>query len=569
MRNFSFSHAPSVTMRRYPFDISHRVLTTLKVGKLTPIDVMEALPSDTYKVKCKYQLRLSTAFLRPVMDNFFLKLFHFNVPLRLLYEDYESVFGNTSPNAYVDSDLGAFPSFNGSISVKSGTVGDYLGLPVITSDAPKNGALPKNLSVLKFRAFALIYEEWFRNQNTVSPMLVQKGEIGSFEVPSSAAWSPSNYCGALPSINKFNDYFTAGLPAPQKGAPVSLGTAVLPAQNLPLFNSSDEYTPQNTNVPIKLMNIAGIPWSNGFHNVFINSGSSANNYALSGDSGVSPASAVGSPMALTWTNTYAALSEQPLSSINVNDLRFAVQLQKMQERDARGGSRYVEYLASHYGVRVADGLLQRPEYLGGIVAPLNLQQVVQTSKSETNAPLGDLGAYSRSLGQSRFTKGIVEHSYIMTVAAVVYKHSYQQGIHKSWFRTERDDFYDPLFATIGEQPTYTAQLYGYGQSEQSIKDTKGFNYNEAWAEYRYQPDVITGGMRSGIANSFDIWHFGDYYESEPYFTQEFTEETPKFFRRTTALSTANVDDFLAEFYFTGCVYRSMPIHSIPSLLDHH
>lgn len=566
MRNFSFSNAPSVTMRRYPFDVSHRVLTTLKVGKLTPIDVMEALPSDTFKVKCKYQLRLSTAFLRPVMDNFFLKLFHFNVPLRLLYEDYESVFGNTSPNAYVDSDLSSFPSFKDSISVKSGTVGDYLGLPVITSDAPKNGALPKNLSVLKFRAFALIYEEWFRNQNTVSPMLVQKGEIGAFEVPSAATWSPSNYCGALPNINKFNDYFTAGLPAPQKGAPVALGTAVFPQTVLPVVS----FDGRNTGVqaPVTASSVGGISAIQGWLPIGV-----AN--PTSGQSQQMPVAfkpndpVTGASANLYFDNLQTTIPETPMASINVNDLRFAVQLQKMQERDARGGSRYVEYLASHYGVRVSDGLLQRPEYLGGIVAPLNLQQVVQTSKSETNAPLGDLGAYSRSLGQSRFTKGIVEHSYIMTVAAVVYKHSYQQGIHKSWFRTERDDFYDPLFATIGEQPTYTAQLYGYGQSEQTIKDTKGFNYNEAWAEYRYQPDVITGGMRSGITNSFDIWHFGDYYESEPYFTQEFTDENPKFFRRTTALGTAGVDDFLAEFYFTGRVYRSMPIHSIPSLLDHH
>lgn len=564
-RNFSFDTTSNIYMSRSKFDQSHMVKTSLKVGKLTPVDVVEVLPGDGWYMKMRSLLRLSTAFLRPVMDNFYVDTYHFFVPLRLLYDDYESVFGNAAPNAYIDNDLGEFPKFEKGLIVPEKTVGDYLGLPT-------KGVTHKGVSVLKFRAFAEIYEQWFRNQNTVQPMFVQKGEVMDSEYPNGDEWSPSNYAGQLPYVSKKNDYFTSCLPAPQKGAPVNIGVSSFPALSAPVYSSTPSHGIGSA--PLHFYNSGEISTSD-LASPFIVTRTSVSSRDYIGAVDNNGTALSENAAALYPSNLWASIPETSLQSVNVNDLRFAIQMQKMLEKDARGGSRYREYILTHFGVANADARMQVPEYLGGMRTPLNLQQVAQTSEGTSTSPIGSLGAYSQSYSQSRFSKSFTEHGFVFTLAVVRYKHSYQQGIDKSFFRSKREDFYDPLFANLGEQPVYKSQLYGYAPSD-AVPDNapeltaEPFGYNEAYADYRYRPDIVTGEMRSNAQNSFDIWHFSDNYNNAPTLTQSFTDENPEFFRRTTAIgSEADVDDFLAQFYFDGYVLRSMPIRSIPGLVDHH
>lgn len=573
MSAYSFNTSGNIYMSRRKFDMSHKVTTTMKVGKLTPINCEEVLPGDGWYTKLRYLARLSTAFVRPVMDSFFMDTFHFFVPLRELYTEYESVFGNPSPSAYVDNDLGEFPTYSGSITVPEKTVGDYLTLPTKVE-------LPKNLSVLKYRAFALIYEHWFRNQNTVEPMHVQRGEIVDSELPNNNDWAPNNYTGKLPDISKFNDYFTSCLPNTQKGGSVILSNAgSIVAQDIPVVTKDKIADSSDTNITNVLRwrasgNHGG---GNTYRVSYLSGGSGLNTFNSVVGSDSEPSIPSGTILYNKPVNLWAELPDLGFGAINVNDLRFAVKLQEMLEKDARGGSRYNEYVLSHYGVSMPDLNMQIPEYLGGLRTPLSLQQVAQTSQNEKNNALGSLGAYSQSYGRSRYSKSFFEHGFIMTLAAIRYKHSYQQGIDRSFMRSRREDFYDPLFAHLGEQPVYKWQLFGNIDTDKSLRDGAVFGYQEYAADYRYRPDVVTGEMRSNATYSFDVYHFADDYENAPSLTSAFTNEDAEFFRRTTVVapvldpdadpdSTKNldVDDFLVEFYFDSKVIRSMPIRSVPS-----
>lgn len=557
---YTFSAVPTVKHSRSRFDLGHEVKTTMSVGKLYPIDCLEVLPGDTFKVNINALLRISSAFLRPVMDNAYMDVYSFFVPLRLCYNRLEETFGENKQGPWASNNLPAIPTTDENYIVIEGTVADYLGLPV--------GQMPSGLSILPFRAFALIWDRWFRNENTVAPMQVQLGEFNSNERFNSSPWGPNNYTGQLPYVGKRKDYFTACLPAPQKGGAVTLNLG----NSAPVRNSG---TTANLFSPI---------WY-GSSNQILSSGDPSHPRML----GVSPSTG---PYAGQGTSLYGFPSvtgaidangggESSLSLIadlsavtgfNINDLRFAFQLQKRLERDARSGTRYYEYIQAAFNVSNPDARMQIPEFLAGKRIPINVQSVAQTNTQQEDedgavqSPLASLGATSISSLRGRYVKSFTEHGYIITVACIRVNHTYQQGINRMYFRATRDDFYDPLFSTLGEQPVYSQQLFA--SSSNGLKQNV-FGYNEYGAEYRYQPNIVTGQMRSNNSAKLDIWHFADVYQNAPVLGEEFTNETPQFFDRTVAVPSTSQDNFIVDFYFDTLAYRCMPMYSIPGLIDHH
>lgn len=538
-RGHSLQNVPIPRFPRARFNLSHSVTTSMDVGTLYPIDWQEVVPGDVFKCRAFDVSRVTSSFLKPVMDNLFLDVYHFFVPHRLVYDNFEKVFGNPNPSAYTDNALEEIPMTYG--TVKSGNIADYLGLPIgsISNSSP--------VSVLPFRSFALIYDKYFRNENTTDEIYIQKKGFSLSELIGDQNFSPNSYCGRLPKVNKYKDYFTSCVPNPQKGAPVTFN---LGDQAVVRTSDSELVTgPQKT---MALTNAQSGSTSVGDHPLIVSFGGM--HFDAAAFSGTVAAG-------LYPNNLYADLSSA--NAISVDDLRLAFAYQKMLERDAIYGSRYNEYLYGHFGVHIPDAYIQFPQYLGGGRTPLNIVQVAQTSQGTEESPLGNVGAYSWTNGRTGYARKFKEHGIVMTVACLRYRHTYQQGIAKKWRRKVREDFYDPLFSTIGQQPVYTTELYAQA-SPQTV-----FGYREAWSELRNIPNTISGEMRSGATNSLDIWHFADNYSSSPTLSQSFTEETPSYVDRTLSVPSSSQDNFILNFYFDMSAVRKMPVYSMPSLIDHH
>lgn len=543
-RGHSLQSVPIPRFPRARFNLSHSVTTSMDVGTLYPIDWQEVVPGDIFKCRAFDVSRVTSSFLKPVMDNLYLDVYHFFVPHRLVYDDFEKVFGNPNPSAYTDNDLSEIPMVSGP-DVQSGSIADYLGLPVNASIPSENP-----VSLLPFRSFALIYDKYFRNENTTDEIFVQKGAMQPSEVLNNNAFGPNNYTGKPPKVNKYKDYFTSCVPNPQKGAPVgfNLGTYA------PVVPRNQQIDPLTDNDPqVSLRTYTGST----VNQTILGAASNSNLYTVT-----APAATIFGASVYP-SNLYADLTDT--SAITVDDLRLAFAYQKMLERDAIYGSRYNEYLYGHFGVHIPDAYIQFPQYLGGGRTPLNIVQVAQTSQGTEESPLGNVGAYSWTNGRTGYSRKFNEHGIIMTVACLRYRHTYQQGIAKKWRRRVREDFYDPLFSTIGQQPVYTTELYGMS----SVNKDTVFGYREAWSELRNIPNTISGEMRSAATNSLDIWHFADNYSSAPTLSQSFTEETPVYVDRTLSVPSSNQDNFILNFYFDMSAVRKMPVYSMPSLIDHH
>lgn len=539
-RGHSLQNVPIPRFPRARFNLSHSVTTSMDVGTLYPIDWQEVVPGDVFKCRAFDVSRVTSSFLKPVMDNLFLDVYHFFVPHRLVFDNFEKVFGNPNPSAYTDNALEEIPMTYG--SVDAGSVGDYLGLPVgsVSQSDP--------VSVLPFRSFALIYDKYFRNENTTDEIYIQKKGFSLSELLGNLDFAPNSYCGKLPKVNKYKDYFTSCVPNPQKGAPVgfNLGTYA------PVVPRNQQIPPLSDNDPqISLRTYTGSTVGQ----VILGAASNSNLYTVT-----APAATIFGSSVYP-SNLYADLTNA--NAITVDDLRLAFAYQKMLERDAIYGSRYNEYLYGHFGVHIPDAYIQFPQYLGGGRTPLNIVQVAQTSQGTEESPLGNVGAYSWTNGRTGYSRKFNEHGLVMTVACLRYRHTYQQGIAKKWRRKVREDFYDPLFSTIGQQPVYTTELYAKAGPEAV------FGYREAWSELRSIPNTISGEMRSGAANSLDIWHFADNYSSTPTLSQSFTEETPAYVDRTLSVPSSSQDNFILNFYFDMSAVRKMPVYSMPSLIDHH
>lgn len=592
--NFVFGSVPMIRASRSKFDLSFTHKTSGNVGKLYPFMCQEVYPGDTFKVKSTILARLNSAYLRPVMDNLFLDQYFFFVPSRLVYNKFAQVFGENKESPWAVVNTPSVPTFQNTEATGNVALHDnvcaYLYLPV-GEDLKEN---INDVSLLPARAFALIYDEWFRDENNVQPMNIQKGDAASSEKLNNDAWSPSNYLGKCPNVAKFHDYFTSCLPSPQKGQPVEVGSAVVPARILPVtglpVNNSGKssndllpditqlkalmtsagYTPGNINSPGAIR--FGSSGSDMAYNPTINApigvqGGSSNMSNGLGIVGNASSTAISSGYSRLYANNLAAYDPGvALGATTVNDLRLAFQTQKMLEKDARGGTRYREYILSHFGVSVADSRVQVPEFLGGKRSPLNVQQVAQTSQATSTSPLASLGAYSLSFGQSGFSKGFTEHGYIIGVMCLRYHHTYQQGVERFAFRKNRLDFYDPVFANIGEQPVYKKELFA-GAAADDV-----FGYQEAWADLRYRPSRVSGQLASKATNTLDIYHFADEYANAPTLSEGFINETDKNFARTIAIADAenvDADQFVFDIYLQNDAIRELPVYSVPSLIDHH
>lgn len=531
-----FAMVPRAEIPRSTFDIQHTHKTTFDAGYLVPIFVDEVLPGDSIALSMTAFARLATP-LFPVMDNLHLETFFFFVPYRLIWTNWVKMMGQQDNPA--DSISYTIPQ---QVCPASGyavnSLQDYFGLPTVGQVAGGNTV---SHSALPLRAYNLIYNEWFRDENLQNSVTVDKGDG-----PDTVA----NY--TLLRRGKRKDYFTGGLPWPQKGATsvsLPLGTSA------PVKTGSNQVTGAQTALAMRQAADGAFPGSS---NVLSTT-------AATGVIGFT-AGAGGVTGPLYPSNLYADLSAATAATIN--QLRQSFQIQKLLERDARGGTRYTEIIRAHFGVQSPDARLQRPEYLGGGSTPIvvnPIAQMTQTGLTGGSTPLGTLGATAATLARGHgFTQSFTEHGCIIGIANVRADLTYQQGLRRFWSRSTRYDFYFPAFAMLGEQSILNKEIYCDG----SANDTAVFAYNERWAEYRYMPSMITGLFRSTSAGTIDPWHLAQKFTALPTLNTTFIQDTPPVSRVVAVGAAANGQQLIFDSFFNIRAARPMPMYSVPGLIDH-
>lgn len=567
--NSRFAQAPQVDIQRSTFDRSSGHKTTFNAGKLVPIYVDEVLPGDTFEMKTSAIIRGSTPIF-PVMDNANLDIYFFFVPNRLVWDHWKEFNGENTTSKWEQTVEYSIPQMAPPLSTETvptegwekGTLADYMGIPTKVGPGAAQANAQWTVNHLPFRAYCLIWNEWFRDQNLQDPVLIDKGDSqtnGRHLIPEGNSITFENQAalqGAnLLPVNKYFDYFTGALPEPQKGPDVLLplgntAPVITMTTDITRVTGSSPSLRFASNTPINSQaNIVITPTGSGKGTL---NHTTANQDVINGN--------------LVPANLYADLGNATAATIN--ELRLAFQLQRLYERDARGGTRYIEIIKSHFGVTSPDARLQRPEYLGGERIPINIDQVIQTSGTmEGTTPQGNTAAYSLTGNQgSYFKHSFVEHGYVLGLACVRTEHTYQQGLEKIWNRKNRFDFYWPALANIGEQAILNKEIYLQALSE---RNEQAFGYQEAWAEYRYKPSRVSSAFRSNVTGSLDAWHYADYYEELPKLSAEWVQETYKNVDRTLAVQSTLEDQYIADFWFKCKCTRPMPIYSIPGLIDHH
>lgn len=548
-----FSQVPSIGLSRSKFDRSFDHKTTFNNGDLIPVYIDQTImPGDTVKMRMSEVVRMLTP-IAPVMDNAYLDTYFFFVPKRLIWDHFKRFMGENDTAPWTQTTEYTEPQITAPVNGWSAkTLADYFGYPTQVGGW-KASALP-------FRAYCLIWNEWFRDENLKNPVYVSTGDSDT----TGKDYNAQNYdpvtdteCGAKPlKVAKMHDYFTSALPAAQKG----------PAVSVPLGDSAPIIftKPENYGQQYYPSAINEKP-------VLLNQGSSFN--AMTDEA---------TPTYMT-NASIAGISADLSSAVGatVNQLRQAFAIQKFYERQARSGSRYIEVVKGHFDVTNPDFRVQRPEYLGGKRIPINMNQVIQTDKTQEysiwdattsswttkdGTPQGNTAAYSvtSDTNEDLFTKSFTEHGILMGLICVRTDHSYQQGLNRQFSMKKFTDYYWPEFANLGEMAILNKEIYMSGTASD---DEAAFGYQEAWANYRYFPNIITGEMRSNYSQSLDIWHYGDDYSQLPSLGSDWIDEPTENMARTLAVQ--NHDQLFGDFYFGAIYTRPMPLYSVPGLIDHH
>lgn len=557
-----FSMMPNASISRSKMNRDSTVKTSFNVGSIVPFYLDEVLPGDTFKVKTSKVIRMQPMVTAP-MDNLYIDTYYFFVPNRLVWSHWKEFNGENTQSAWIPQNTYAIPQVTSpSGGWIQGTLADYFGLPIGVDDISVN-ALP-------FRAYALIMNEWFRDQNLMDPLNIPIGDATVAGSNGSTYVSDVAKGGMPYPASRYHDYFSSALPAPQKGPDVTIPIAS--AADMPVVTKAEYMTESDAGkVPLagRIYGSSGtINTDNAGYNLGVSSHTLNKGRDVQAQSGYTGGSYLFVP-----DNLYAKFSGNAVSA-SINQLRFAFQLQKLYEKDARGGTRYTEIIRSHFGVVSPDARLQRPEYLGGNRVPVTITQVLQQSETATT-PQGNVSGVSLTSDVNYdFTKSFTEHGYIIGLMVARYDHTYQQGIERLWSRMTRFDFYWPVFANIGEQAIKNKEIYAQGSSAVNPSsgvayDDEVFGYQEAWSEYRYKPSKVTGQMRSAATGTLDSWHFADDYASMPYLSEGWMRESPDNIDRVMVVAHSVSDQMFADIYTKVETTRPLPVYSIPGLIDHH